>query len=110
MSCADQADELDALIAEITIDCYDEDEALMGFENAFDEDASFPLPGTVIGQPVQVTSISPRNGRRELIAACQHAGQRHDIALLDINIDADPALSQLIAAYRRWLALQDGMT
>ena len=58
-----------------------------------------------MARPEPVTSISPRNGRRELIAACQHAGQRHDIALLDINIDADPALSQLIAAYRRWLAL-----
>ncbi len=38
---------------EITADAHDEDEQLMGFENAFDEDASFPCPGTVIGQEVE---------------------------------------------------------
>lgn len=32
--------ELDKLIAEITVDAYDEDEQLMGFENAFDEEVA----------------------------------------------------------------------
>ena len=46
MSPAGQVDpELDALIEEITVDCYDEDEQLMGFENAF-YDANFPCRGT----------------------------------------------------------------
>jgi hypothetical protein len=45
MSRARSADpELDNLIAEITIDCYDEDEVLSAFENAFDEQAHFPVP------------------------------------------------------------------
>jgi len=48
--------ELDNLIEEITIDCNDEEEVLMGFEGAFDEDASFPCPGTVVGEPVEVLS------------------------------------------------------
>jgi hypothetical protein len=95
--------ELDSLIAEITIDCHDEDEQLMGFENAFDEDASFPLPGTVIGEDVEVLSVSTANNRRELIATCTHASRSYEIALLDINIDADQPTSRLLAAYRRWL-------
>jgi hypothetical protein len=104
MSPTSQGDrELDSLIQEITIDCYDEDEALTGFENAFDEDAHLPRPGTVTGEQVDVISIGLRDGRRELIATCQHAGLRYDIALLDVTIDADPALSRLLAAYRRWL-------
>jgi len=38
MSPARQADpELNSLIEEITVDAHDEDEQLMGFENAFDE-------------------------------------------------------------------------
>lgn len=38
MSPTRRADpDLDDLIAEITIDCYDEDEVLIGLENAFDE-------------------------------------------------------------------------
>jgi hypothetical protein len=102
--------ELDSLIDEITTDCHHEDEALTRFEAAFDEDACLPCAGTVIGEPVEVISIGPRNGRRELIATCQHAAQPHDIALLDLNINANPSLSRLIAAYRHWLAVQDGST
>lgn len=103
MSRARQADfELDSLIAEITVDCYDEDEALMGFENAFDE-AGLPCRGTVVGEEVKVLSVSMTGGRRELIAACERAGHRHEIALLDVHLDADPETARLIAAYRRWL-------
>jgi hypothetical protein len=60
MSPARQADpDLDALIEEITVDCHDEDEQLTGFENAFDEDANFPFPGTVVGEDVEVLSVAP---------------------------------------------------
>jgi hypothetical protein len=94
--------ELDELIDEITIDAHDEDEQLMGFENAFDEDATFPCRGTVIGEPVEVLHVNRADGRRELIATCQHNDNRYEIALLDITIDGDPATSRLLAAYRRW--------
>lgn len=51
MSPASHADpDLDTLIWEITADCNDEEEVLMGFEGAFDEDGSFPCPGTVVGE------------------------------------------------------------
>ena len=104
MSRGSQTDlELDNLIAEITIDCYDEDEALSAFENAFDDDAPFPIPATVVGEDIEVLSIDTRNGRRELIATCQRAGQHHQIALLDINVHPDHPASRLLAAYRRWL-------
>ena len=103
MSLARQADpELDTLIDEITVDCHDEDEQLAGFEAAFDEDANFPCPGTIIGEQVEVLHVGQGNGRRELIATCQRAGRQYDIALLDIDIHADPATSRLLAAYRRW--------
>lgn len=44
MTAKRRRDDLDKLIAEIIVDCYDEDEELMGFENAFDEGADFPVP------------------------------------------------------------------
>lgn len=103
MTPARQANaELDALIDEITIDAYDRDEQLMGFENAFDE-ANLPCPGTVIGENVEVLSVSTQNNRHELIATCQCNGCRYQIALLDIELDADPDTSRVIAAYRRWI-------
>jgi len=94
--------ELDNLIEEITVDCNDEDEVLMGFEGAFDENASLPCPGTVVGEPVELLSVSAGDQRRGLTATCQRAGRSYEIALLDINIHADPATSRLIAAYRRF--------
>lgn len=104
MSRSGQADpKLDSLIADITVDCHDEDEALTGFENAFDEEAHFPCPGTVIGERVEVISVSASNNRRELIATCERAGRRYEIALLDVEVHADPPTSCVLAAYRRWV-------
>ncbi len=105
--------ELDDLIADIITDAYDEDEALMGFENAFDEADCFPCPGTVIGEAIEILSVSTSNGRSELIANCQRAGsagRRHQIALLDIDINTDQSASRLLAAYRRWTGAETGTT
>jgi hypothetical protein len=104
MSPARQADpELDSLIDEITVDCNDEDEQLTGFEAAFDEDASFPCPGSVVGEEVQVLHVGQGDGRHELIATCRRNGRRYEIALLDVKLQADAPTSRLVAAYRRWL-------
>ena len=94
--------ELDDLIADITVDPYDHDEALMGFENAFDEAACFPCPATVVGETIEILSVATTNGRQELIATCQRADRHHQIALLDININADQPASRLLGAYRHW--------
>jgi hypothetical protein len=47
-------------------------------------------------------SVGIRNGRCELIAACRFAGRDHDIALLDVDVDANQPASRLVAAYRHW--------
>jgi hypothetical protein len=94
--------DLDELIEEITVDCHDHDEQLGGFEVAFDNDAVFPCPGTVIGQPVAVLSVATADGRAELIATIRHDSQRYKIALLDVTLAADPTTTRLLAAYRRW--------
>ena len=95
--------DLDNLIYEITADAHDEDEQLMGFEAAFDEDASFPCPGTVLGEQVEVLHVSRAENRNELIATCQRNGRRHEVALLDIDLNTDPTTARLLAAYHRWL-------
>jgi hypothetical protein len=96
--------DLDELIAEITTDCNDEDEELVGFESAFDEQAALPCPGTVVGEDVEVLSVATQEGRRELIATCELRGRRYRVALLDIELQADPVTDRLLAAYRRWAA------
>ena len=96
--------ELDNLIDDITVDAHDIDEQLMGFEAAFDEDANLPCPGTVVGEEVDVLSVSRGDNRQELIATCQRRGRHYEIALLDLDTNADPATERLIAAYRRWVS------
>ena len=96
--------ELDELIAEITVDCNDEGEELMGFENAFDELGTFPCPGHLIGEDIQVLSVATHDGRRELIATCEHREDSYEVALLDIEIQADASTERLLAAYRQWAA------
>ncbi len=95
--------ELDDLIDEITVDAHDIDEQLMGFEAAFDEDANLPCPGTVVGEEVEVLSVSRGDNRQELIATCRRGGRRYEIAVHDLDNNADPATDRLIAAYRRWV-------
>jgi hypothetical protein len=95
--------ELDSLIDEITVDCHDEYEQLTAFQTAFENDASFPCPGTVVGEQVDVLSVAGEDDRHELIATCQRNGRHYQIALLDIQLNADPDTSRLIAAYRRWI-------
>jgi hypothetical protein len=94
--------ELDSLIAEITVDCYNDDEQLTAFEAAFDNDTTLPCPGRAIGEEVSVISIGMANGRRELMATCEHKGRRYQMALLDIELNGDPTTKTLVAAYRRW--------
>ena len=94
--------ELDSLIADITVDCYNDDEALTAFEAAFDNDAALPCPGTVIGEQVTVMSVGMANDRRELLANCEHHGKRYRIALLDTELHGDPTTNTLAAAYRHW--------
>jgi hypothetical protein len=103
MSTTRRADPaLDDLITEITIDCHDEDEQLQAFENAFEEDARFPCPGTIIGEEIDVLSAATNTNRRELIATCRRDGRTYQVALLDIDLNADPTTTRLLAAYRRW--------
>ncbi|MGI8438800.1 MAG: hypothetical protein ACR2NV_01110 [Thermoleophilaceae bacterium] len=102
--------ELDDLIAGITVDAHDEDEALTGFENAFDEADCLPCPGSAIGEDIEILSISTSNGRQELIATCQRASRHHQIALLDIDINVDQPASRLLAAYRRWTGTESSTT
>ena len=96
---------LDDLIDEITVDTYNDDEALTGFEVAFEESVDFPTVGTVIGQEVRVWSVTVPNGRRELVARCEHHGRRYDLALLDVEDTGDGAFDRILAAYRKWLCV-----
>ena len=95
--------DLDALIEEVTVDAFNESEQLTAFETAFDEVAKFPCTGSVIGEVVEVLSLTGDDDRGELVATCRRAGRRHKVALRDIELRSDAATMRLFAAYKRWL-------
>ena len=95
--------ELDALIEEVTVDAYNDSEQLTAFETAFDEAVNFPCQGTVIGEDVEVLSLTADDTRGELVATCQRAGHRYKVALQEIDLHFPPDASPLFAAYKRWL-------
>ena len=51
-------------------------------------------------------SVSRGDNRRKLIATYQRHNRRYAIALLDVDLDADPQTSRLIAAHRRWIGTE----
>jgi Calcium binding len=76
---------------------------MMGFEGFFESEASFPWRGGVIGEEVEVITVSTAENRPELTATCKRGEHTYEVALLDIQaIDADATTSRLITAYRHW--------
>jgi hypothetical protein len=100
-------DQLDELVAEITVDAHG-DEGYWSFVQAFEDEVSFPLTASLVGLPVVVTAIDfDGDERRGLVATVERDGSSATISVLDLDLTAvtDPAVSRLVAAYRRWLGI-----
>lgn len=95
--------ELDGLIEEITVDCYNEDEALGGFLTYLDEALEQPVEATVMGVPVTLLGVDSADGPlRGLVAHCQRDGADYQISLLDVAVPQETQVSRVLAAYRQW--------
>jgi hypothetical protein len=93
--------ELDALIAQATVDCYNEDEELAGFAAMIEDNLAVPFETTVLGVTVTVRKISQTGSG--IVAICVHGKHRQAIPILDLPLpDLPPQGVEWIAAYRRW--------
>jgi hypothetical protein len=97
--------ELDELIAEITVDCYNEDEQLSGLLTAFSDELALPLNAELLDISVLVLGFDMRGSGRELTARCRHGVTDGEIALADLTFPAGSVAAWLHAAYRRFLGL-----
>lgn len=98
--------DLEALIAEATVDCYDEHEAFMGILVTLDMRLQFPLTARMLGETVQVVGLNDsRSGfRRGIIARVRKDDRESNVALSELEfIDPDPVSAKWLAAYRYWL-------
>jgi hypothetical protein len=95
--------ELDALIEEITVDCYNKDEELSGFLTYLDEALEQPVEATVMGVPVTLVGVDSTDGPlRGLVANCQRDGHDYQMCLLDVAVPRGSDVSRALAAYRHW--------
>jgi len=95
--------ELDALIDELTVDAYDEDEQLSGFVVGAEEALRRAEPATIVGVEVQVAGVDcGADGRIGLLARVRRDGATHEVALADLTFAVGSELGAVVAAYRRW--------
>jgi hypothetical protein len=96
-----QAD-LEALIEEITVDCYAEEE-LTGFLIYLEDALERPVEATVVGVPVVIVGVDcPAGALRGLVARCRRDGAEYEVSLLDAVLPRGSELARVLAAYRYW--------
>ncbi|GAA2559887.1 hypothetical protein GCM10010210_37710 [Pseudonocardia hydrocarbonoxydans] len=94
--------ELDELIAEATVDCYDEDEQVLGLYTVMVDELAVPFRTTVLGVVVTVEDLD-LTGRGHIVARCSRGGIRQAIPVVDVPLPTlPPRGARWIEAYRRW--------
>lgn len=97
------AAELDALIEELTVDAYADEEQLSSFLVGAEEALVRGEPATIASTPVEVTSVDcGPDARMGLTARVLREGERFEVALADLRVAPDSELGVVVAAYRRW--------
>ena len=84
-------EELDEMISEATVDCYDETEEFMGVLYTLQGALSFPFKATALGETVKVVDIDDgSSGRgRGVVAKVEKQGKTYTIGLAELKIDPD---------------------
>jgi len=97
-----QAANLDELIAEATVDAYDESEQTAGFCTMIEEHLAVPFKTELLGVEVTVERIDMVDDER-IVAVCARGKSRQRIPIADLPLpEPPPKGSEWIDAYRRW--------
>ena len=95
--------QLDKLIEEATVDCYDMEEAASGLCTMIEENLALPFATRVLGVDVSVIAVAMGDDGAVKVV-CQRNGERQRIALTDLPLPSpQPSGAEWIAAYRSWL-------
>ncbi|HJX66492.1 MAG TPA: calcium-binding protein [Polyangia bacterium] len=93
---------LDELIAEATVDAYDDSEQITGFHTMFEEHLSMPFKTEVLGVDVIVDRVDITDDER-IVAVCVRGKSRQRIPIHELPLPAPPPEgSEWIDAYCRW--------
>ncbi len=99
-------DELDALIDEIIVDAYGDDEQSWAFRQVLEDELDLPKEAFVIGEPVTVLALEYENERRGVTARCRReGGSDYQVAACDLYFPRGTTAARYVAAYRTWLGI-----
>jgi len=97
---------LEELLAQATVDCYDEEEEFVGVLTALSEGIGFPLRAKALGDLVEVLNLDDRASslRRGILAIVRKGGKEYRVALSELElVDPDPVSAEWLEVYRYWL-------
>ncbi|MFB7630628.1 calcium-binding protein [Streptomyces sp. NPDC056149] len=94
--------ELDELVAQATVDAYDDEEQLVGLYTMLAEHLAVPFKTVVLGCEVTVRKVDLLPGSR-IVAVCARGRHRQAIGILDLPLpNPAPEGIEWIEAYRHW--------
>ena len=93
---------LNALIAEATVDCYNESECVTGFYTMLEDNLAMPFNTVVLGLDVTVTGVDlTENG--QVTAVCTRGKAKQRVPILELPLPTPPPQgAEWIDAYRLW--------
>ncbi len=102
------AREPDAVLDEILVDAYGEDEQLCALCEGIGEALELPIDAQVVGVPVSLVALDYEGGsRRGLVARCRRSdGSEHRVAFADVMLPADAPGAPYLQAYCAWLGIE----
>lgn len=94
---------LDALIAEATVDCYNDSECVTGFYTMLEDNLAVPFQTVVLGVDVTVTDVDLTEDE-QITAVCARGRFQQRIPVLDLPLPTPPPEgAEWIDAYRIWV-------
>ena len=95
--------ELDQLVEEATVDCYNESEQVSGLYAMLEDNLVLPFETILFGATVTVERIDLTD-RDVIVAFCKRGIDVQKLRLIDIPLPSPPPEgAEWIAAYRHWL-------
>jgi hypothetical protein len=93
----------DQMIADATVDCYNEEEQVTGLFTMIQDQLVVPFQTLVLGVGVTVEGVElTTNG--QIVAICTRDEFRQTVPILDLPLPTPPPEgAEWIEAYRRWL-------
>lgn len=99
--------ELDDLIAEIVVDCYDEDERMTAFCETFGDEIPVPFETHFLGMPIEVIAIGTGTAPG-VVATCRRGEHIGDVDLTSLTFSDSSVAAWLQAAYLGYLGHDPG--